>query len=357
VSISLDPSSEQQQILASVGRLLAEQFPVARLRGEQAAKATPAQSVVALAGIGALGLGLSEELGGAGFGLTEDMLLFVELGRQLMTPAVLATVLAARLAAECGRQDVVRSLLAGQQVVGLAQPLGPWSSSAQEQMVHLVDGANAELALLWSDAGMGLVSTSHLRLQTLSPMDRSVSLHRAMIEPAALQLWRPADQTRLQAQAQLLLSAQLLGMAQACCDMAVAYAKLRSQFGRPIGSFQAIKHRCADMAVRVEVLRAQLHLATLAQTRPMADADFQLAACRWLAVDHALANARSNIQIHGGIGFAAECDAHLYVLRAHLYDQLSGSRRAEGECLLAQRWADENQPVPIAPPSLTRSKE
>ena len=216
MTIALDPSAEQLQILGSVGRLLAEQFPVARLRGEPAQGANPAQSVRALADLGALGLGLGEDLGGAGFGLLEDMLLFVELGRHLMTPRVLATVLAARLAAARGQQDLTRSLVAGQQAVCLAQALGPWRQEAQAQPVHVFDGDQADWALLWTEAGIGWVSMAHLQLQALSPTDRSLSLHRAMLDPTLVQFWCPAGDARLQAQAQLLLSAQLLGMAQAC---------------------------------------------------------------------------------------------------------------------------------------------
>ena len=338
MSICLDPSPEQQLILASVNRLLDAQFPAARLRSSAAGGDMPAQSVAALAGIGALGLGLSEEQGGAGFGLLEDVLLFVALGRHLITPSALATVMAARLATECGHKELAQSLLSGRQSVCLGQPLGAWQNDEQPLPVHVFDAAGADDVLLWGESGLGLASLADLTLEPRTPMDRSVSLHHTKVRFRSLKLWRSAGDTRLWLQAQLLLGAQLLGMAQACTDMAVAYAKLRSQFGRPIGSFQAVKHRCADMAVRSEVLRAQLHMATLAEVRQASDADFQIAACHWLAADHALANARSNVQIHGGIGFAAECDAHLYVLRAHLYDQIGG--KVDGRRLLSHRWAD-----------------
>jgi hypothetical protein len=236
VSICLDPSPEQQLILASVNRLLDAQFPVARLRSSAAGGDVPAQSVAALAGIGALGLGLSEEQGGAGFGLLEDVLLFVALGRHLLTPSALATVMAARLATECGHKELAQSLLSGRQSVCLGQPLGAWQNDEQPLPVHVFDAAGADDVLLWGESGLGLASLADLTLEPRTPMDRSVSLHHTKVRFQSLKLWRSAGDTRLLLQAQLLLGAQLLGMAQACTDMAVAYAKLRSQFGRPIGS-------------------------------------------------------------------------------------------------------------------------
>ena len=124
--------------------------------------------------------------------------------------------------------------------------------------------------------------------------------------------------------ADLLVSAQLLGVAQAALALAVSYAKLREQFGRPIGSFQAIKHHCADMAVRVELLSAQLDMAAIAARDGRDDATFQIAALRRLAPKAALANARRAIQIHGGIGFSAEADPHQLLKHAHMLRQLGG---------------------------------
>lgn len=120
----------------------------------------------------------------------------------------------------------------------------------------------------------------------------------------------------------------LLGMAEAARDLAVDHARTREQFGRPIGSFQAIKHRCADMALATHALRAQLQLATLAAHGRWPDAAFQNDACRVLAARCALDNAAACIQVHGGIGFTAECDAHLFLLRAHVYEHLGGPRAA-----------------------------
>ena len=135
----------------------------------------------------------------------------------------------------------------------------------------------------------------------------------------------------------LLLSAQLLGIAEATRDLAVSYAKVREQFGRPIGSFQAVKHHCANMAIAAEALSSLLDVAAVSARDERDDAAFQIAALRLLAPKAALANARTCIQVHGGIGFSAEADAHHYLKQAHLLRQLGS-----GAAML-------DLPAPLAP--------
>ena len=124
------------------------------------------------------------------------------------------------------------------------------------------------------------------------------------------------------------MAAQLVGVAEATRDQAVDYAKVREQFGQPIGAFQALKHRCADMAVQAELAYAQTFLAGLFELHAQTDSVFQGAAARVLAGEAALDNARSAIQIHGAIGFTWECDVHWLLKRAHLLRQLGGSPAA-----------------------------
>ena len=121
----------------------------------------------------------------------------------------------------------------------------------------------------------------------------------------------------------MALAAEQVGAAQRCLDMAVAYAKERIQFGRAIGSFQAIKHRCADMLVLVEGARsAAVHAAEVADTDELASA----ASVAKMACSEAfLAVALDNMRIHGGIGFTWEHDAHLYVRRAKATQLIFGS--------------------------------
>ncbi|WP_302480190.1 acyl-CoA dehydrogenase family protein, partial [Sphingomonas bacterium] len=133
----------------------------------------------------------------------------------------------------------------------------------------------------------------------------------------------------------LILAATLCGIAGAAAEMAVAYAGMREQFGRPVGAFQAVKHHCANMALAA---RASLDLATFAavafdERRP--DAAFQVEAALLLAIEAALGNARLNIQVHGGIGFSDEADPHLLLKRAHALSAVAGGAEAAAARLAA----------------------
>jgi alkylation response protein AidB-like acyl-CoA dehydrogenase len=122
--------------------------------------------------------------------------------------------------------------------------------------------------------------------------------------------------------------------------MAVEYAKARQQFGKPIGSFQAIKHLCADMAIRAEAAACQVIFAALVQAEGHAGVDFHSVAAKLVAVEAALQNAAQNIQIHGAIGFTAEADAHLFIKRAHVLEQLWGDTRQQRRLMLAAPFPD-----------------
>jgi alkylation response protein AidB-like acyl-CoA dehydrogenase len=132
----------------------------------------------------------------------------------------------------------------------------------------------------------------------------------------------------------VLVAAQLAGMAGATGDMAVAYAMERQQFDKPIGAFQAVKHICADMKVRAEVARAVVDAAAVTYDDPgVGDVDRAVAAAKLVAGEAAIANAKACIQVHGGMGFTWEVDAHLYLKRAWVLDRLFGSAEGHAERL------------------------
>jgi alkylation response protein AidB-like acyl-CoA dehydrogenase len=141
-------------------------------------------------------------------------------------------------------------------------------------------------------------------------------------------------------QAAVCLSAEMVGGAQRCLDMAVEYAKVRVQFGRPIGSFQAIKHKCADMLLEVESAKSAAYYAGWAAGENENAGNEELPVVASLAKaycsDAYFHAAAENIQIHGGIGFTWEHDAHLYFKRAKSAELLFGDPSYHRE-LLAQR--------------------
>ena len=326
MTINLNLSTDQSQIIASMSKALTGTFPVSRLRGAHTGSPDSSR-LSSLAELGVFGLGSSEDYGGSGFSIVEEMLLFTELGRHLVTPNALAATIAARLAMALSQPQIARDIIAGDKNACIANATGSFGFDHMgDAPVHLLDPQGASYALLWNDTGMALIDCKGLETAAVASTDRAVVVHQCVVPKDAVLGHLAAADTPLVRQAHLLLCAKLLGMAEATRDMAVEYAKIRVQFGQPIGAFQAVKHRCANMAIEAQALKAQIAFAAIAERDGWPDAPLQNDAARMLAARCALANAGANIQIHGGIGFTAECDAHLYLLRAHLYENIGGSR-------------------------------
>jgi alkylation response protein AidB-like acyl-CoA dehydrogenase len=334
VTVDLNLGAEQRQIIASVKDVLVDRFPLSRFRGERGGDRDK-EALAQVAALGWLGLGIEEQLGGAGFTLVDDVLLFRELGRHLVTPAVMAGSLCAHLALALGNTGLAADIMKGALRLSLANALRGDEKGRPTPTYAIYDGADADYLLFWDATEFTCVPAS----QVIAPqpgrcIDRTISLRRASVAATSNLTLRDDAARKLRRRADLLIAAQLLGMAEGALDLSVEYAKLRRQFGQPIGSFQAIKHRCADMKVRVKVLAALVLMAALAEQEGHRDAALQVAAARLLASRYALENAAAGIQIHGAMGFSAECDAHLFLLRAHLLENV-GSTAAEREVEMA----------------------
>lgn len=309
MSCDLNHGEDQRQILDAAAAMLAAGFPVSRLRDAAADDLAP------IAEFGTYALALPEAGGGAGFGIVEEALVHELFGRHLVSTRVLATAIAARVAAASGRDDLAAALRGGALSACAAIP-------ARDGLL-LADPASATLALVFGERRLSLLDIDGAATQAVTGLGHSVTLRR--LDPGRPTVLTESADGEPLAVADLLVSAQLLGVAVAARDLAVGYAGVRRQFGKPIGAFQAIKHHCANMAIAAEMLSAQLDMAAIALGDGRADASFQIAALRRLAPRTALANARACIQIHGGIGFSAEADAHHFLKQAHLLARLGGA--------------------------------
>ncbi len=312
--IDLYLSDDQRMIEDGVRDFLQDRLSALRLRLPQNHGGAAERAMwPELSGLGLFGLASAEHDGGMGMGLAEQALVARALGLVLASPATLAQLAAPHFAAE---GTLRAALIAGTARAAFANYLGDGTA-------HLIDGDGAEQVLLLSPEGAILVPRSHLgEAQHVAGMDETVVLARISVPSELPARSAAADRTSL------LISAYLTGIAQATTSMAVAYAKTREQFGQPIGAFQAIKHQCADMASREAAAEAQCFYTAVAFGNGLDDAS-EIAAARMLAARAAIDNAKANIQIHGGMGFTAECDAHLFLKRAHLMALLGSSRAAE----------------------------
>ncbi|MFD8669719.1 acyl-CoA dehydrogenase family protein [Streptomyces microflavus] len=241
-----------------------------------------------LGAAGFFALRLPEESGGVGLGLPEAVLLFEEAGRALLPGPLVATHLAAGL---------VKGAAEGEAVVTASQGGGLPVADLRGADAVLVAGGvltGEELAAFVAGA------------RPVRSMDPLTPLHRAEGLVAAAEAYPGA----LRGDGALLTAAEQLGSAARTTEMAVQHARTREQFGSLIGSFQAVKHLCADMLARTEPARGAVYAAAVTGD------PVEIAAAKLLADDAAVRNARDCLQIHGGMGFTWEADVHLHLKRA-----------------------------------------
>jgi alkylation response protein AidB-like acyl-CoA dehydrogenase len=320
--IDLIPNDEQQAIADGVAAFLRDALPLERFR---LARHVPVDAKWAsLAELGCFGVSVPEAAGGLGLGLAEEVLVFREFGRHLVSPAAVTTRLAAVAAARAGALDLCAALMSGARRAGIAHPAGDgW---------QLFDVDGDDLAVVVR-GGLVLVFGPEAisARQARTGLDGAVAMARGQLTGAPrLQSEAPA----LALSAPLLAAAMLCGLLETTRDLAAEYARTRVQFGKPIGVFQGVKHRCADMALAAEQAWSQTAYAALMLDAGEGDAAFQVAAAKMVAGEGALDAARSNVQVHGGMGFTDEVDAQLLVKRAHLLHELFQDPRATPRALL-----------------------
>ena len=350
-------TDEQRELAATVAEFLAKTSPEQQVRRlmECGGAADPAAWSQMTTQLGLTGLIVLERYGGGGFGFLDFALVAEQAGAALVVAPLLSTVTAAAVLMLSTDEDLkaeyLPSLASGQRVatLALAEATGSWDPSSVRTTVasgpdgprvtgekmYVVDGQFADVFVVSAradDGSVGLyaVEAAHAEATPLQTLDMTRPQARVVFTAAAA---RPlagsaaaAEVTeRALATAAILLSAEQVGGAQRCLDMSVDYAKVRVQFGRPIGSFQAIKHKCADMLLAVESARSAAYYAASALDGASA-ADVLAAAA--LAKAHCSTAytrvAAENIQIHGGIGFTWEHPAHLYFKRAKTSELLFG---------------------------------
>jgi alkylation response protein AidB-like acyl-CoA dehydrogenase len=293
-----------------------------------------------LAGQGWLGLHVPEEHGGSGYGLPELVVVLEELGQAVAPGPALPTVLAAALVARGGNEALAKRLLpvlASGAVVGavtletestLSGVERPDGLHVRGRVRPVLSGHLADLVLAPVDVRGRLVWCAFELTADLRAELPSVDLTRRVGEIGVdtvvagdRQLPGLGPDTALHLAA-VLVAAEAVGVAQWCVTTAAEHARTRVQFGRPIGQFQGVKHRCADMVCRVELARAAAWDAARAVDGEAAGLAASSAAA--LALDAACSNAKDCIQVLGGIGFTWEHDAHLYLRRALTLRSLLG---------------------------------
>jgi alkylation response protein AidB-like acyl-CoA dehydrogenase len=344
----LTVSDEQRALRDAVRRFLADRAPLGRVRELMETPDGIDRAVWHQAGdqLGLQGIAIPEEYGGAGFTFAEQAIVLEELGAALyggpyLASAVLAATALLASGDEAARRELLPGIASGQTVATLAftEDDGSWAPDAirltasgdtdswvlDGHKSFVLDGHTADLILVVARAGPGLSlfavpananGLTRLGLPTLDQTRKLARLEFGSVPARRIAGDGAATLARTLDVAAVAQAAEQLGGAQRALGMAVAYAKTREQFGRPIGSFQAVKHRCADLLLEVESLRSAVSYAAAAVAEDSAEIPVVSALVAAYASDVYFHVAAENIQIHGGIGFTWEHDAHLYFKRA-----------------------------------------
>jgi alkylation response protein AidB-like acyl-CoA dehydrogenase len=276
-----------------------------------------------LGGLGLLGLHVPEDLGGSGFGLAETLVVAEQMGRHLAPGPFVPTVITSAVLASAGPDDLRKRLLPGLAdgtVVGAAALGGEVTyadGAATGQAGVVISGHLADVLLVPSGDDVLVVEKPAGGVHTEVPANVDPSRRAARVRlDAAPATVLPGARGLLTDVARAVLAAEAVGIAAETTEQAAEYAKIRQQFGRPIATFQAVKHHCANMLVAAELATAGVWDAGRAGLEGGDQLSYTAAIAAVLACPAAVGNANLNIQVHGGIGFTWEHDAHLYLRRA-----------------------------------------
>lgn len=318
--MDLMPSDEHLEIAATVSALLARRVPVVGLGRKHGAGTVDIDAALwqECCDLGWLALGLPEAAGGVGYSVVEEAVLFRELGRGLAPGPFLPGVLGAHVAAVCGETALVTAIATGATRVALGTPVGRFDMDTVSGDLSVVHAAGADLVVVCTPTATALFPASACAIIPIDGVDVSVSIGMGRCSGADAVARVAAAIAPVYDRALVLAAANAVGVAQGVLAVAVDYAKQRQQFGKAIGSYQAIKHPCADMAVRVDGAEAQVAYASVAVRDQLPGSATEAVVAKYYADEAARLNSDAAVQVHGAIGFTSEATPYRYVLRAHL---------------------------------------
>ncbi|BBY52268.1 acyl-CoA dehydrogenase [Mycolicibacterium arabiense] len=286
------------------------------------------------------GLEVADEMGGAGATFVETAIVLEEIGRAAATTGYLGCALAVaalNAASAADARDDVASRIAAGDTAALATGFemhGDGTLSGRAEFVPDAAAADHLLLLARDDEGAHVLATAAVTVTPQPVVDETRALAVVTADRATpLNAWPiEGDAEALHERAAVAVACDSLGLAEAMLARTVDYAKVRHQFGRPIGSFQAVKHACADMLVHIAVAREVVEVA-VAEVAAGNGAAVSSAMAKSHATSMAVDVAGKAMQLHGGIGYTWESGIHVYLKRAALNRSLYGSPSAHRRAL------------------------
>ncbi|HEX3707744.1 MAG TPA: acyl-CoA dehydrogenase [Mycobacteriales bacterium] len=310
-----------------------------------------------LASLGWLGLHLPESVGGAGYGLEELVVVVEELGAAVAPGPFVPTVIASALIATAGDDALQSSLLPGladgskTAAIALNSDLTVSDGKASGSVAAVLAGGTPDLLVAASGDDVLVIDATHAGVsvsvpKNIDPTRRSATATLTDVPVTALTGSGPT----LVDAARVILAAEAVGVSRECTHMAAEYAKVREQFGRPIATFQGVKHHCANMLVATELATAAVWDAARAAEGGGDQARIAAAAAATLAGPAAYLCGNLNIQVHGGIGFTWEHDAHLFMRRGTAIGALLDADAAATEVIDLSRSGVKRERTITLPP-------
>ena len=333
--MDFDLSTDQIALADAAQEFLGDQCPPARIRSVHGTEiGWDPELWAAMVDLGWLGIAVPESDGGVGLGMVELGVVLEQAGRHLVPVPFLSTALAIDVARRAGDRDLVADLVGGRPAC-VAWTAASGQVRARDGVLHgrsdvVAFAPVADVALVIAHEGEDAGDAVYVvdldavgRPTRESAMDLSRPLGWCEFDATPARRLGGDDLaaylTDLGATATAL---EMLGASSMAMELAVEYAKDRVQFGRPIGSFQAVKHRCADMLVDVEGIRSSAYWAAWCLGADDPDRSIAASTAKTWASDASKRVMASALQVHGGIGFTWEHDLHLYMKRSQL-DQVS----------------------------------
>jgi alkylation response protein AidB-like acyl-CoA dehydrogenase len=364
--MNFDFSTDQKQLKDQARKFLTDKCSTKAVRAvlEDAGTSFDANLWKQVAELGWLGVAIPEEHGGLGLGRLELCVLAEEMGRALAPIPYATTVYffteAVMAAGDAGQKAAVLPKVAEGAVIGcFAVSEGPGAPTAANiacsfdggaltgVKIPVTDGDIATHAVVLAKEGAGTslvlvdLTQAGVTRETLKTLDPSRGHARLTFKGAkAERLGKAGDGWALAEsvldRAAVLLAFEQIGGSQACLDMATDFAKNRYAFSRQIGSFQAIKHKLADMYVAIEVARSNAYYGAWALSTEASELPLAAAAARVAACDAFHLASKENIQTHGGMGFTWDVDCHLFYRRAKLLAVQAGAPAVWKEKLVSR---------------------
>ncbi|MGH9264136.1 MAG: acyl-CoA dehydrogenase family protein [Acidimicrobiales bacterium] len=357
------PTDAQERLRARVRAVLADVSPPAEVRRLMGTDLgfDPGAWMHLATEHDLVGLHLPEEVGGSGLGWVEQSVVLEETGRVLLCAPYLSTVTAAAAILAAGGEDEVLAAVAGglcTATLAVAEATGRWDGAGVQtravptpggggwrlegEKSYVVDGCAADVLVVAAradgddgEAGLFVVESGApgLHRAPLSTVDQTRKQARITLAATPARPLPGVSVDTAMDRCAVALAAEQVGGAQRCLEAAVEHAGRRVQFGRPVGSFQAVKHLCAGMLLEVESARGAAFYAARAAARGDAELPAAAAVAQSCCSEAYVRVATDSLHVHGGLGFTWDHDAHLYFKRARSSQLLFGHPRHHRERL------------------------